>query len=506
MKRLLLPLALSLGCASSPSSSAPASNGAIAITASPAEGSAVVWPDEEFRYTQPSAREPAELDIPPVERFTIEPGIDVYLASRPELPTVSLWMSFPTGSITDPKGKRGRTSVCMSLVSQGTKTLDKVAFEEKQADLASSVWANSGSESLSTGVSSLKRTLEPTLDLWVEMLREPGMRQGDLDRIKAARKASLAQNKSAPGSLGRRLWSSVVMGPEHPYGRVTTEKDYSSITKRDCDKFLRTLGPQNAQLFVAGAMTKAEVESMIGARLKDWKGSTTTPDVPPEPAPRSGGIFFADIPGAAQSQIYVGHPGPQRAAKDYEANRLVAAILGGSFSGRVNMNLREDKGFAYGARARFSYYKHAGVFAMSSSVRGDATAASIGELLAELERMRTEPVTLEELQREQDAAVASLPAMFSTSRRLLSTYSNLVFYGLPLDYYDAFVGRVTDQGIANLRTAARNNLRASDLSILVVGDGESVLPTLLKLAQDENLGGGTVTVLDADGRVVRTVR
>jgi predicted Zn-dependent peptidase len=503
VKRLLLAAGLLLGCTPKPSTQTPAASGSsIAITGTAPTGTAVVWPDEDFRYQQPQPQTPREMKIPAAERFTLPSGLDVVLVSRTDLPTVSLWLSFPTGGITDPAGKRGRTSVCMSLLSQGTETLDKVAFEEKQADLAINVWANSGSERVSTGISSLARTLEPALDLWVEMLRSPGMRQTDLDRLIGSRKASLEQNRSAPRNLARRLWPSVVMGPDHPYGRLTTERDYASITRKDCLRFADALGPENATLFVAGAMTKQQVIDSIGTRLADWKGSTPTPDVPPPPTPRKAGIYFANVDGAKQSQLYVGHPGPMRTAADYEANRLNAAVLGGSFSGRVNMNLREDKGYAYGARARFSYYKHAGVFAMTSQVRGDATADAIGELLFELRRMRREPVTAEELAREQDAAIASLPALFDTSRGLLSTYSNLSFYGLPLDYYAGFVGRISSQGVADLRTAARNNLRDENLSILVVGDGESVLPSLEALAEKEGLG--PVIRLDPDGRVLRS--
>lgn len=503
MKRLLLAACVLLGCAPKPATQTPSASGTpIAITGTAPTGTAVVWPDEDFRYQQPQPQTPRDMNIPAAERFTLPSGLEVVLVSRTDLPTVSAWLSFPTGGVTDPAGKRGRTSVCMSLLGEGTESLDKVAFEERQADLAINVWANSGSERVSTGISTLARTLDPALDLWIEMLRSPGMRQADLDRLIASRKATLEQNRSAPRNLARRLWPSVVMGPDHPYGRLTTARDYGSITRKDCLKFADSLGPGNATLFVAGAMTKPQVIDAFESRLGDWKGATPTPDVPPPPTPRKAGIHFAHVDGAKQSQLYVGHPGPMRNAEDYEANRLNAAVLGGSFSGRVNMNLREDKGYAYGARARFSYYKHAGVFAMTSQVRGDATADAIGELLFELRRMRREPVTAEELAREQDAAIASLPALFDTSRQLLATYANLNFYGLPLDYYAGFVGRISAQGVADLRTTARNNLRDENLSILVVGDGDAVLPSLEALAKKEGLG--PVIRLDPDGRVLRS--
>lgn len=502
MNRLFVAACALIACSPTPSTNRPDTGTApISITGSKASRTAVVWPDEEFRYRQPDPTTPRELNVPAPERFELGSGLEVVLVSRTDLPTVSMWLSFPTGSISDPAGKRGRTSVCMSLLGQGTASLDKVAFEEKQADLAINVWASSGSERVNTGVSSLARTLEPALDLWVEMLRSPGMRQEDLDRIISTRKASLEQNRTAPRNLARRLWPSVVMGPEHPYGRLTTQRDYTSITRKDCLKFADALAPDNATLFVAGAMTRSQVEDEIGSRLGDWTGATPVPAVPPAPSPRPAAVYFADTPGAQQSQLYVGHPGPLRTADDYAANRLNAAILGGSFSGRVNMNLREDKGFAYGARARFSYHRHAGVFAMTSQVRGDATVDALTELLIELRRMRAEPVTPEELAREQDAAIASLPALFDTSRQLLSTYASLSFYGLPLDHYEDFVQRISSQGIADLRTAARGNLREDQLSILVVGDGSSLLPDLEALADEEGLG--PVVRLDPDGNALR---
>lgn len=462
--------------------------------------SPVVWPDEDYRYQRPEPRTPAALQVPQIERFQLESGIDVYLAPRPTLPTVSMWLSLPTGGAADPAGKRGLASVCMSLIGQGTKSLSKVPFEERQADLAANISSGATAESINVGMSTLRRALEPTLDLWAETLREPGFREEDLNRLRARRITALAQNKAAPDPLARRLWRSVVMGPTHPYGRITTEAGYRSISIDDCKKFHRTLGPQNARLFVAGAITEAEIRAHVEPRLAGWSGST--PELPPmpEPSPREGTIFLAHVDDAAQSKIYIGHPGPDRTAPDYEANRMMAAILGGSFSGRVNMNIREDKGFAYGARARFTYFKQGGWFAATTSVRTDATRASLDELGKEIRRMRTSPVTAEELEREQQAILLSLPANFSTARRMLGTYSSLAFFGLPMDYYDGFVKRVRSVSANSIQRAAAKNLRASDYKVLVVGDAAQIRDELRALAASGTFGPHkTLVELDANG-------
>jgi zinc protease len=468
------------------------------------EATVMVWPDEQHRYARPEARPPAELRIPPIETFRIEPGIDVFLAPRPSLPTVSMWLSFPTGSVVDPKGRAGLTSTCVALLEEGTASLDKVAFAERQADLASSVWANAESETINVGMSSLLRTFEPTLDLMIEMLRKPGLRQADLDRIRSRRIAALAQTKAAPGSLARRLWESVVYGPSHGHGRLTTAASYKSIKLSQCRKLAQSLKPENARLFVAGAITREDIVRLVEPRLAGWSGSTPPAPEQPPASPRKGTIFFAHVAGAAQSQIYVGHPGPSRLAPDYDASKLMASILGGSFSGRVNMNIREDKGFAYGARARFAYTKQLGTFEATTSVRSDATEAALRELAKEIQRIRTSPVTDEELERERQAEVLSLPADFSTARKMLGTYASLVFYGLPLDYYDGFVQRLEAIDKNAVQAAAAKHLRATDFKVLVVGDGAVIRAGLEKIAADGIFGTEGVVQLDGDGNVVQT--
>ncbi len=469
----------------------------------------MVWPDEDFRYEAPVPGPKPEVHIPQITTFTMEGGVDVYLVERDRLPTVSLSLSIPTGSVADPAGKRGLAGICSDLIEQGTKRLDKPAWEAAKADLASSVYSYADSETLGFGLSSLHRNFEASADLMFEMIESPGMRERDLERLRAQRKANLTQNKAAPGSLGQRLWRSVVYGPEHPYGALTTEAQYDAIKVKDCEKHLARLGPAGAHLFVAGATNETEIRRIFEARLAklavDRRGKPKAPpkvDIP-EPAPRPGTIFFVDVPGAAQSQLYVGHPGPDRTADDYAATRLMAAVLGGGFSSRINMNIRENKGYAYGARAGFSYRKKGGSFAASSSVRTDATIDALREIVGEIRRIREAPVEPEELDRERDGTLLGLPAQFSTAQRVRGTYATLVFHGLPLDWYEGFQARVRQSTPAQLEAAARKHLREDGFKVLVVGDGAQVRAGLQQLASDAKLFGGEGFVeLDGDGNVV----
>lgn len=501
MRRLMLStsFALAVACGGGGSTVAPAEDQPAA------NGTAVVWPDEDFRSERPAVGPPVEVKAPGIQTFALANGIDVYLVERHDLPVVSMTLRFQVGSMSDPRGKEGLAAVAMDLMDESTKKLDKIAFGEKKADLASNVYAGSGDEESYVGMSTLRRNLDPTLDLLVEVMSSPGMRKDDLDRIIESRKASIQQAKGSPSRIGGRLWDSVVYGPNHPYGKVRTEKAYDRIKLSDCKRYVSRLGPKGARLFVVGDITKAEIEDKVGSRLASWhKGKTSKGRKPPAAKPRKGTIFFVDVPGAAQSQVYVGHPGPVRTAEDYEATALMGRILGGGFTSRINMNIREDKGYAYGARAGFSYTKHTGTFRASSSVRTDVTGPSLREIAKEIANMRASDPTAEELQREQNAVLLAMPARFATASRIMGSYSNLVFYGLPLDWYEGHQKRVTEAKIADLRKAAETHLQATDFKVLVVGDGAVVREDLEAIAAEGIFGKGGVVELDADGKVLKS--
>lgn len=476
------------------------------------EPGAAVFPDDPFRAERPAAGPVADVVLPGIERFTHASGIEVYLVAQDKLPTVYMSFEFDLGGVDDPSDRVGLASVCLDLFSESTARLDKIAFAEAQADHAVSIWSPAGLETAHVNMRTLSTQLGPALDLLGELLATPGMRAEDFERIVSRRKAELRQQRATADAVARRIYRSLVWGADHPYARVQLEEHLDAITLDDCQGFVKRLRPAGARLWVAGKVTRASLDAALTARLTEWFAAPDPPGTDREQIREaqaaSGTIYFVQLDGAVQSAIAVGHAGPERAAEDYEATHLMMQILGGSFASRINMNLREDKGYAYGAFGGFSYRRNGSHLAISASVEGSSTALALEEIAKEIRGMREGGPTAAELRREQEGALLALPAQFATPSKVLDEYQDLVFYGLPLDWFVGHQKRLRALDLAAVAAAAKEHVRESGYVVLVVGDGtmkakdseRTVLEELERLAADKVFGDGGLVVLDPDGR------
>jgi zinc protease len=414
--------------------------------------------------------------------------------------------TFDGGSASDPVGKDGRAQVCSNLLSSGTEKLDRIALAEALADIATELSSGATDDQHSITVDTLKKNLGPSLDLFAASLLHPGLRPDEFDRQIKRRIAGLTQLKGDPTQVAERLAASIVHGPNHPLGRFPTEASYAALSIEDCKKFVSDLvKPQGAKLFIVGAITKAEVTAELTPRLKGWTGAPKSVPAIGTSKPRDGKIFFVDIPRAEQSVVQLLHLGPQRKAPDFQQTAIMAGILGGGFTSRINMNIREKHGYAYGARGGFEYGRKTGVFRAGASVRTNVTKESILEMHKEIRALHASDQEGapkdEELVREKNGRILALPALFSTSASTLNAFRQLVYYGLPLNYYDTVVAKVEAVNASAVKQAAKEHLRPEALQLLVVGDAQLVLPKLKELAAAKELSGKLV-VLDPDGKPV----
>jgi zinc protease len=487
------------------------------------------FPEEEFRATQPVAGAPRPFRLPVMKPFTLKNGIKVYLVEQHTLPIVSVDLTFEGGSAIDPKGKEGLASVCMSMLTEGTEALDKIQFAEALGDIASGVNSYASDDTHGVTFNTLTKHLDSTFALFSDSLLKPGFRQSDFDRMISRRIESVKQSKGNPASVAGRVSGAVLYGLEHPYGAVNTEESLRAIKLDDCKALAKKwLAPGGAKLFVVGDLTEKQVRDYFdGPLLASWKGKM--PAAPKLAAPKGpkGRIFFVNVPGAAQSQVSMMHFGPKRTAPDYFANSMMAAVFGGGFSSRINMNLREDKGYSYGARGGFSYSKQYGTFNASASVRTDSTYQTLLEIDREVKDLvkASRPIVTDELEREKQGAILGLPGRFSTGQSALGQYRGLVYFGLPMNYYNTFVDKVGKVTEAQVKTSAQKQLKPGSAVYLVVGDANAKVivrnpetkkdepyqkdgkpltlrEALADLAARGDVGAGGLVELDTDGNLL----
>ncbi len=467
---------------------------------------------DEFRNARPDARPIAALTLPTIERWKMSNGLEVFMLASDKLPVVSMSFEFDVGMKDDPVGKYGLASVCLDLWSEGTKRLDKVAWSEALADHAVELFSPAGLEVSTVVLKSLERELPSALDLLSELIREPGLRKADFERIVADRKAALEQSRGTASGVAQRLFPALVWGEEHPYGRIQVASDLDALKLEDCERWVSQLKPEGARLWVSGKVNREAFEQAFTERFAGWSGQAPGAQAIADARSPTGAIYAVQIDGAVQSMVMVGEPGPSRAAEDFEATLMMAQIFGGGFSSRINMNLREKHGFAYGASGRFGYRRHMSHLAVSASVETSTTALALVEMKKELDLMRGEPPKAEELAREQEGALLALPAKFATASAALDEVRGLAFFGLPLSWYAGYEERLRKVDLAAVHEAAKRHLGEGAKVVLVVGDlskpakdagGKTVREVLEQLARDKVFGEGGLVLLDVDGRSIR---
>lgn len=447
----------------------------VAQTAAPQQ---LTFPTEAFRAEQPKPGPARPFRLPKIKPFTLKNGVKVFLVEQHELPLVQMDLSFDGGSVTDPKGKEGLASVCMGMLTEGTEQLDKLQYAEALADIASNVSSYASDDASGISLSSLSKHLDATFALFVDTLRTPGFRAPDFERLVKRRQAGVKQSKGTVSSVAGRVSSPVLYGLAHPMGTVVTEESLAAITLDDCKAYVaKWFKPAGAKLFVVGDLTEAQIRAYFdkAAALASWKGTAPKPAALPAPKTLAGRIFFVHVPGSAQSQVSMMHFGPKRTAPDYFATTLMGAVFGGGFASRINMNLREDKGYSYGARGSFGYSKHYGTFSASASVQSDTTYQSLLEIDREVKELWAgkRPIVADELDREKHGQILGLPGQFATAQAALGQYRRLVYFGLPLDYYGTYVTKVGAVNLAQVKASAAKQLRPGQAVYLVVGDGDA---------------------------------
>jgi zinc protease len=443
------------------------------------------------------------LVLPKVERHRLSNGLEVFLVRHAELPVVNMNLIIKSGAASDPEKLPGAASLTADLLDEGTKTRNALEISNALAGIGARLGVGAGWDSTTAELTTLTRHLDRALDIYADILLNPAFPEIDLKRLRASRLAALQQQRDSADAIASVVYSSILYGDKHPYGRPLSgnEASLTAINEPDVRRFYETYyRPNNAALIVAGDVTAATLLPKLERAFAAWKpaqvpatGVLTTP-----PARERAGIYLVDKPGAAQSVIQIGQVGVERSSPDYFPLLLLNSMLGGQFVSRINLNLREDKGYTYGARSSFDYRRGAGPFAASGGVFTNVTKESISELLKELRGIRGEiPVTERELEYAKQGILRGFPRGFETPDQIAGRLSALVLYNLPDDYFNTYSARVRAVTLADITRVANRYLTPERMAILVVGDRKAVEPGLRSLG----IGEG-ITLLDVEGRPV----
>jgi zinc protease len=460
-------------------------------------GTESVNADEAWRNDPPKPGAPRPLHLPTPESATLANGLTVILNQRTELPVVAADLVVKSGGAANPPEKPGLASFTAAMLDEGTASRSAPKIADDVAQLGASLsTASSMDASFVTGAS-LKKNFAQTLDLMSDVALHPAFPAEEVERQRASRLAQLLQIQEDPSQLVSVIMASALYGPRHPYGypNIGTGESLKTINRDDMSAFWKaSFVPNNAALVVAGDISMAELKPLVEKAFGAWARGDVPQQTPGAPEPARARIVVVDKPRAPQTAIRVASIGAARSTPDFNAIEVMNMALGGLFSSRINMNLREEHGYTYGAFSQFVFRRAPGPFAIGGGVRSDATAQSVSEIFKEVRGMATKPLSAEELQTSKDSLARSVPATFETSDSAAATLADIYVYDLGLDYFSKYAERTEAVTADQAAEAAKKYVQPDKLVVIAIGDRQSIVPALAKLSL------GPIEVWSADGR------
>lgn len=454
----------------------------------------------------PQTKSFPELKFPQLHRATLKNGTQVILAERHDIPVVQFSYEFPGGFTADQGRKSGTANFTMDLMGEGAGKLGALPFADAADALGANLGASASLDSASVYLSALKENLAPSLALYADMLRQPRFDQSEIDRVKATWIAGIQQEKVNPSAAAMRVLPPLLYGAGHPYAIPFTgsgnEADIQSLTREDLVDFHRdALRPEQGTLIVVGDTTLKEIVPLLERQFGNWKSTGPAPQLKPlvdVARPAKARVYLIDQPGAVQANLYAGQVVPSTMDPGATRFDIANGVLGGDFTSRLNMNLREEKHWSYGARTMASSTLGQRPWMGMAPVQIDKTADAMKEMQKEIADFASgaEAVTPAEVTRIRNIQNLSLPGAYETASAVLGTISGIVRYQRPDDYVFKRKAEIEAMTPAQVQQAAAT-LDPKTLTWVVVGDLKQTEAPVRAL----NLG--EVVVIDADGKPVK---
>jgi zinc protease len=457
--------------------------------------------DNFDRKAMPAAGNAVVVKAPAFWQNTIENNIKVIGAQSNEVPVVNILLSFKGGKMVDQPGKTGTANLFAAMMNEDTKNYTSEAFNMALEQLGSSINVSAGEDDITVQVRTLSKNLDKTLALLQERLMRPQFTEEDFTRNKKRTTESVKSALNQPAYVASVVYNTLLLGPENPLGKTTTgtEATIANIQLEDVQNYYTNrFSKINAEAVIVGDVTEKEMLTKLAFLTQLPDIETMMPILPDAPKVEKTKVYFVNVPGAAQTEFRVGYVSNLKydATGDFYRSNVMNYPLGGAFNSRLNLYLREDKGWTYGARSNFDGDKYSGDYIFSAGIKASATDSALSDVLRIIEDYKTKGVSAEELTFTQNSMTQSEARKYETGFQKAGFLNNILTYNLPADYtmkQNAILKGLTVGDVSNL---AKNYLPSNDkLVVLLVGDKAT-------LADKIKAKGFEIVELDKEGKVV----
>jgi zinc protease len=432
-----------------------------------------------FPTTPPRPQGAPRIDLPEPVRMRLPNGMSVMYVRQAELPVVTaVLVTRGAGSADEPAEATGLASFTASMLDEGAAGRDALQLADALDLLGASLSTSSGTDAAQANLYVLRQNFPAALRIMADVVTRPDFPEREVNRLRDERLTALARAKDEATTIANNAFASLVYGAQHPYGRVATAEATRGLERGRVATFhAARYRPETSTLILVGDVDPAAMQPMIVEAFGGWRAqgsASAAAELPQVPGITRTVVYLIDKPGAAQSEIRIGHPGVPRSSPDFYPLLVMNTMLGGTFTSRLNTNLRETHGWAYGASSSFQMLRGAGPFTARAGVQTNATDSALVEFFRELNRIRTEAVTPEELQKIKNFVALRLPDQLETTQDVAGQLATLETYGLDASFFDDYVQRVNAVTADDLRRVANQYVRPDRSVVVVVGDRQVV--------------------------------
>jgi len=441
-----------------------------------------------LRNRKPPERPLRDFHLPEVKKFKLGNGLKITFVEKKNLPIVQMALLLDAGSRRDEKGKEGTAYALTLLIDEGAGKYDALKLDDEFEKRGSIFSISANVDTFNISLLSLREHFEKSLEIFSAVLKNPHLKKKDFEREKKKQMTKILELKDKPSYIANVLFDKYLFSPT-PYAVPTIgfKESVENIELSDVRTFYESFfSPYSAELIVVGNISMKELKELLIKYLEDWEGKNVKPFGKSAPRPSKRKIIFYDKPGAAQSELRLGHLTDRRNLPDYFPKLIANAILGGHFGSRLNSNLREAKGFTYGINSSFDYNRIGGSFLISTSVETKNTIAAVEEILKETLRFR-EGITDEELEFAKSFLTKRFPLYFETYGQIASNLASLILFDLPDTFFDTYITDVMSVGKEEVLRTIKEKIRPNDFILVIVGDRQKLEKDLEKCSHFEGI-------------------